>query len=62
MPSDHQLKPTLRRCPCCGSEPMPILIDADGAKIACKRGCLIVEGVSEADAVKLWNEPRFTDK
>ena len=52
----------LRPCPCCGREALPIQKSSDGTyKIACAAGCRIVEGITRYDAIRLYNEPRFTD-
>jgi hypothetical protein len=50
----------LRTCPCCGARAR-VLPLANGAKIACGKGCKIVEGTSMANAVEIWNERRFTE-
>lgn len=56
-------KSRLSKCPICHGEGTPAPYSDTGQfMIACrKNGCKSVIGRTYEDAVKLWNEPRFTD-
>ena len=52
---------TLRPCPCCGAK-AEVLNTGDEVSIVCSHDlCKMVDGKTMADAVKLWNEPRFSE-
>jgi hypothetical protein len=50
----------IRTCPCCGR--LPRIVETKLVSIACPTGCIIKQAENMEDAIKLWNEPRFTDK
>jgi len=52
----------LRPCPCCGA-PANVCESTKTTLvlISCsKKGCKMVEANDKPDAVRLWNEPRFS--
>jgi hypothetical protein len=52
----------LRSCPCCGYKALVHVWD-NSVTITCAQwGCRVVEAKTMADAVALWNLPRFSDK
>ena len=55
-------KMRIKSCPCCGSSASPTDINENGFAIRCSNGCFVVKSNDLADAISLWNAPRFTDK
>ena len=58
---DH-LTDDLHPCPCCGSKPAIVYHGEDALIICPKNGCKHVWCKSLSEAVKLWQELRFTER